>query len=171
MKKSNINDYVQLAATIGIAVGLVLVGFQIRQSNTIAFQETVSSNWATHVETQLAQFDSDVPDAIAKSMTNPDELTLAELIKINAWLTAVMSTWQGEYDTVALGGVGQASNIANQVAADAWYLFGNEITRNWYRENTYWLAEEIVQAIDKQLSTTPLGSDLEYYKRIQPDIR
>jgi hypothetical protein len=162
---SEINDRLQLAATVGVIIGLGLVVYEIRENNAIAYQQAVSGSWQNWTDLSGAQLQSDIADIFAKSMTNPDDVTLAETVKLGFWLGAHMNAWEQDLRTVKLSG-GDPTGWVTAMSKDAAWYFGNKITRGWYSENKYWLSPEYVQAIDQALEKYPLGSDLESFERI-----
>lgn len=165
MKISEINDRLQLAATVGVIVSLGLVVYEIRENNAIAYQQAISGDWQNWTDLSGAQLQSDIADIFAKSMTNPDDLTVAETVKLNFWLNAHMTAWEHDLATAKLSGRDPKDLVEAMARESAWY-FGNKITRSWYCENRYSLSAEYVQAIDQTLEKNPLGSDLESIERI-----
>ena len=139
--------------------------YEIRENNAIAYQQAMSGTWQNWTDLNSAQLQSDMADILAKSMTDPDDVTLAETVKLGFWLDAHMSAWEQELLTVKLSG-GDPTSLITAIALDAAWYFGNTVTRGWYAENKYWLSPEYVQAIDQALETYPLGSDLERFERI-----
>jgi len=165
MKFSEINDRLQLAATIGVIVSLGLVVYEIRENNAIAYQQAISGNWQNWTELSGAQLQSDIADIFAKSMTNPDDLTVAETVKLNFWLNAHMTAWEQDLATTKLTGR-DPGRLVNEMRRSVPWYFGNKITRGWYFENRNSISPEYVQAIDQALEKNPLGSDLESIERI-----
>jgi len=165
MKNSDINDFLQLAATVGVIVSLGLVAYEIRENNAIAYQQAISGNWQNWTNLASAQLQSDIADVMAKSMTNPDDMSVAETLKLNFWLTAQMTAWEQDLATVKLTGRDPERLVTALTQEASWY-FGNKVTRGWYFENRYTLSPEYVQAIDRALEKNPLGSDLESVERI-----
>ena len=165
MKPSNINDYLQLAASIGVIIGLGLVAYEIRENNAIAYQQATSGTWQNWTDLSAAQFESNIAGIIAKSMTEPDEVSLAEMVKLNFWLSAQLNAWEEDLATAKLSG-GAPSRVVDQLVVEVPWLFGNRLTRGWYEENRNWLSPEFAEAIDQKLKSVPLGSDLESFERI-----
>ena len=165
MNISKINERLQLAATIGVIVSLGLVVYEIRENNAIAYQQAISEDWQNWTELSGAQLQSDIAEILAKSMTNPDDLTVAETVKLNFWLNAHINAWEHDLATAKLSGRDPKDLVEAFARETAWY-FGNKITRGWYSENKYSLSPEYVEAIDQTLDKYPLGSDLESIERI-----
>jgi len=165
MNFSEINDRLQLAATVGVIVSLGLVVYEIHANNAIAYQQAISEDWQNWTDLSGAQLQSDIADIFAKSMTNPDDLTVAEAVKLNFWLNTHMTAWEHDLATAKLSGR-DPSNLVEGMAQETSWLFGNKITRGWYSENKYWISPEYIQAIDQTLKKNPLGSDLESIEKI-----
>lgn len=165
MKLSNLNDYLQLAASVGVIIGLGLVAYEIRENNAIAYQQAVSSNWQNWTVLGAAEFESSVSEIIAKSMSKPEEVSLAEMVKLNFWLSAQMTAWEQDLATIRLAG-DPTTGVVEELVEEVPVLFGNRLTRGWYMENKYWLSPEYIEAIDSALESLSVGSDLALYERI-----
>jgi len=165
MNGSKLHDWLNLLAAVGVLVGLVFVALELRQNNEIAYQQAVSANWNTWTGLEMSLIESDYPEVFAKSIMQPDELTLAEQITLDTWLSGVMSAWHHDYTTINLSG-GSAQSVLRELQDQVPFYFGNKFTRGWYLENRYWLSPKVAQAIDERLESTPLGSDKDYYDRI-----
>ncbi|WP_439107312.1 hypothetical protein [Congregibacter sp.] len=78
MNLSNLNDYLQTLATVGAIIGLLMVGYQVSESNRIASQQMASSAFNLWTQAAISEVESGVLNTVAKSLTNPDELTLTD---------------------------------------------------------------------------------------------
>ena len=56
MKVSNVNDYLQLGAALGVIVGLGLVVYEIRENNAIAWQQAMATGWTNWTELSATEF-------------------------------------------------------------------------------------------------------------------
>ena len=166
MKLNTINEYLQLGAAFGVIAGLVLLVYEIRENTKISYQQEVSESWSSWVEFSMAEVESGISRDIAKAMTNADELTLEEKLRLDSWLTAQVSIFVRDIDAAFLTGERDVRDAVEEMLADVPYIFGNEFTRGWYMENKDWIQPNIVRAIDEKLLSTPLGSDIAYYERI-----
>lgn len=172
MNRKNPNDLSQLIATIGVVIGLVLVLLEIRENNAIALQQAVSTNWTNWNEVYIAEMQPEFASAYAKAMENVDELTLAEKVIVNAWLFAVTGAYH--QDVIALDSRGTQDDvdyILQALAKDVSVYFGNQFSRSWYWENRHWMRPEIVEVIERELESVPIGADRDHFERLGTDRR
>jgi hypothetical protein len=172
MKLSNLNDYLQTLATMGAIVGLLMVGYEVRQSNYIATSQAASANWTNWVNTKNSQIDSNIARTIAKSMTRPDELSLEEKIELGFYFESWIYLYS--HDAVSMftltnGGEGfemtleqMIQDIKNEVPM----MFGSRFSRAWLQKNSYQIPPEIMEVIDAALEGLPIGSGLAHWQSI-----
>jgi hypothetical protein len=92
MKKSELNDYLQLAASIGVIIGLVLVGYEIRETNRIAENQAAIDMNSLYGQWTTILTDKDMAELWVKSLQNPDDLSLVDLTRLRAaYITAVQA--------------------------------------------------------------------------------
>ena len=167
MKTEKLNEIVQLAATLGVIVGLGLLIYEIRENNAIAYEQSVATTLTNWIDVTIAEMQPEFADAFSKSMTNAGELTLSEKVILNAWLTMVIVAYQQEIESSYLtGSSDDVEELLLEIAGAVPYLFGNKFSRDWYVENRYWIPGDIVKEIDRELASIPLGADLEYFDRL-----
>ena len=164
MNTEKINDIVQLAATLGVIVGLGLLIYEIRENNAIAYQHSVATNWVNWTEVTIAEMQPGFADVFAKSMTNAGELTLSEKVILNAWLATVLGAYQLEMEISSLTESGDDIELVlSDLAGDVPYFFGNKFSRDWFAANRNWIRDDMIEVIDRELESIPLGSDLKYF--------
>jgi hypothetical protein len=167
MKSEKLSEIVQLDATLGVMVGLGLLIYEIRENNAIAYQQSVATNFTTWSDLTIAEMQLEFADAFSKSMTNAGELTLSEKVILNAWLTTTIIVYQQEFETSHLtGSFEDVEQALLDIAGSVPYLFGNKFSRDWYAANRHWIPGDIVEVIDRELESIPLGADLEYFDRL-----
>jgi hypothetical protein len=167
MKLSSLNEYIQTAAALGAILGLIIVGFEIRQSNRIATQQAVSNNWSNWIASSIAEIESGVSKTRAKSMANPDDLTLEEKINLDLLLQTYVYAFHHDYTVLYWGDSSDlAEAVLGELVSDVPIMFGSRFSRAWLQENMHWMNPDIIAAIEQGLKDAPIGSDLEYYRRI-----
>jgi hypothetical protein len=163
------NEYVQTGAAVVAIMGIFLLGYEVRQGNRTALSSQLSNNWSLWVETRPALIESGVGAIIAKAMHNPDALTLAEKINLGWYLESWINLYhQNIIASVELGLDADwvESLLADEIAAEAPNIFGSRWSRAWLDENKEWMMPEVIAALEKGLRDAPIGSDLDYYERI-----
>lgn len=169
MKFSIINQYLQTLGTVGAIVGLIAVAYEIQQSNRIAGSEAAAANWSQWISSNIAMIDSDIAEIRAKAMTNPEELTLAEKVDLDMYLENWVSLYEHNTGATYLLGVeGEEDwgDLYKEATEEAQNIFGSSWSRAWLAENKNWITPQIFEAIERGLEGVPVGSDLDYYNRI-----
>ena len=68
MQKSELNDWLQVVASIGVLIGLLLVFVEIRQTNEIARAEARVSALTAWEELKRLEIESDISEIYLKSI-------------------------------------------------------------------------------------------------------
>ena len=132
MKFENLNRWLQVSANIGIVLGLVLVGFQLKQNSEIARVQLLyeESNRAIDLETEVVgELGAEV---WAKSINAPEDLTLAEIRIMEALLWSFLEQLQGTYRLAELGLLTDQDWQSRAVSEVTFYL-SDPYSRAWWR--------------------------------------
>ena len=168
MNLPRINEYLQTLATLGAIAGLLVLGLEIRQSNQIAHAEIKSANFLSLAEGTMAEVDANIADARVRAIMHPDELTLKDKMNLENYLRKWVYLFLHEFQS--LSSIGQERSdfayLEDIAAMEAPAAFGSRFSRAWLQENEYWIDPGIYRAIQRGLADQPIGSDLEYYNRI-----
>ncbi len=167
MKLTDLNEYIQTAAAVGAIFALIAVGYEIRESNRIATQQAISSNWSNWIEYAGNTVDAGISTTVAKSMTRPDELTLDEKIDLDSYLQKFIFAYHHDYIVLLYDKDTELpSLILQELAGDVPKMFGSRFSRAWFAENKIWMESNIASVIEQGIKRTTIGSDLDYYDRI-----
>ena len=79
MDKSKLVSWLQVSANIGIVLGLVLVGVQIKRSSDLTKIELLYEESRRFVELETMVVGENAAEVWAKSLEEPENLTLAEV--------------------------------------------------------------------------------------------
>ena len=168
MRFAQVNDYLQTLATLGALIGLLAVGYEVRQTNRIALAEVSSNSWTNWAVSAVAEIDSGVADTLATAMTDPASLTLADRIRLDKYFDSQI--YLHSHDVFSLSelgsGLGLHEWLLDEAARDAPGVFGSAFARAWLEENSDWIDPELYAAIQRGLEGAPIGADLDYYERI-----
>ena len=88
-----------------------------------------------------------------KSIEKPDELTTSEILRLDAWLTHIV-TIQQKY--VAMYNAGLHADPTETFLADAEYWLDGRFARAWFELNKDWLGVN-----------TPMRSEFEYLEELK----
>lgn len=152
MNTSKLNERLQIAASLGVLVGLLVVAYEIRQNTTVAQAEHSRAIYSMWVNLSGLELESEVDEALITAIENPEQLTAADKFKLNSWLTAVVSV----YDYTVLErnlGVGLIEPaIAEE---DARYYFASQYARDWFEFNKRWINPGTAEIISRVIEESP----------------
>jgi uncharacterized protein (TIGR02246 family) len=132
MEFDNLNKWLQVSANIGIVLGLVLVGFQLKQNSELARIQLIyeESNRAIKLETEVVG--EQAAEVWAKSIQSPEELTLAEIRIMEALLWSFMEQLRGTYRLAELGLLSD-EDWRNRAESEVTFYLSDPYSRAWWR--------------------------------------
>jgi hypothetical protein len=151
MKLSEINEYAQTVAVVLAIAGIVFVGLQVQQSNRFADADFISDFYDTQMALKSADIDSGIYATVAKSIEAPSQLTVGELLELNAYFINRLKLMEKILDA------GSALGILTETARDyqldqfrlnAKYNFPGEFGRTWVKSmpSSYWSPDSPLRA-------------------------
>lgn len=172
MKLSNLNDYLQTLATMGAIVGLLLVGYEVRQSNSIARSQNASASWTNWLDTANSRIDSGIAKTLAKSMTRPEDLSLEEKIDLGFYFESWIYQYEHDLSSIYVlseGGAyfqAQLESVQQEVMTEASKTFGSRFSRAWLELNSNWITPGFMELLRAAIDDVPISSGLAYWQSI-----
>lgn len=103
MNYEKLSKWLQVSANIGIVLGLVLVGLQLRQNSELARIQLLYEESSRAVELESKVIGEQAAEVWAKSIERPEDLTLAEIRIMEALLWSFLEQLRGTYRLAELG--------------------------------------------------------------------
>ena len=94
MRESKINTWLQILASLGVLIGLLLVAYEIRESNRVATSESVRGIEDCFNLISVTELETDIIELYVASIEKPGELTAVDKIKLNSYLNTVTGCFQ-----------------------------------------------------------------------------
>ena len=133
MESSKVGYWLQVGANIGILLGLVLVGFQMRQNSDLLRIQLMQQN-ADQISNRLwAGAGEEFPAVWEKHIVDPKNLTLGEMKTIDAMYWGLINRWRHQYELYKEGLL-SAEVWRNDVEVSAGPIFNNAYGRSYWRE-------------------------------------
>lgn len=150
MDFEKLNKWLQVSANIGIVLGLVLVGFQLRQNSELVRIQLLYEESIRAVELETEVVGERAAEVWAKSIQAPEDLTLAEIRIMEALLWSFMEQLRGTY---RLAEMGLLSDQDWRIRAESEVTFqlSDPYSRAWwknYSTGNNHLPEELRTVID-----------------------
>ena len=132
MDSNKLSNWLQVGANIGILVGLILVGLQMRQNSGLLRMQLMKEESASYLSTESAILGDNYADVYAKSINDPKNMTLAEqrIEETMLWSHTVFR-WTSTYRLSEMGLV-ETQQWKSEVSRDAGFFFSEPYGRAWW---------------------------------------
>lgn len=121
--------WLQVVSNVGILIGLLLVGLQMKQATEIAAAQLQSDGLVATMGAYEMLAGEGLPVAWSKAMQNAPDLTDAELAAIQAFLSREAISL---YRLESLGGIG-FNPTPGTINKWVFVYLGNDYTLRWFR--------------------------------------
>ena len=167
MQISKINSWMQLIASIGVLVGIILVARELEQNNVLAEAETVNDIYKGWENIYQFEYQNDVGSLFIKSIEQPEDLTNSEIMRLDAWLNMIVGVTARQASMYFRYGL--AYDPSEDLVTTAHFYFGGRFARAWFWENEEWLDLEpqVFEIIRREIEARPADSNFEYLEAIR----
>ena len=116
----------------------------------------------------MSVYQSDISDLFIKSIERPYDLTSSEVVKLDAYFTALMSLYGRQWSMFREYDLAYDPTVDTVFAAESY--FGGSFARAWFRENEVWLKEtnpEMTKILSREIESNPLQSEYGAAERLK----
>jgi hypothetical protein len=166
---SQLGSWLQLGGNLGILIGLILVGLQMRQSTELLELQLRKTEAENYISSDLSVLGEEWPRVWQKQFDDPKGLTLAEqrILEATLWADNVYR-WASNYRLYE-DGLTEADEWQSQVDTDIAWVLGNPYGRAWWDEVKVipTLPPELVEYVESKLKDVSPYATKEIYDRIR----
>lgn len=168
MSEIKSRDWAGIIGTFSVVAGLVLVAYQISQASLLIRAELGSQSYDRFFAIGQTYSDAAFANVWAKSLEDPKNLTLAEIIQLDGFLTSIGDTLDAEVWLFELG-IFEGSFDAD---ARQWaeFIDSSPFATAWWNEAKSGYLEGLVHLIDEHLNGQSDRFGAERYRRIRAEI-
>ena len=155
MDSDKMGNWLQVGANLGIILGLVLVGFQLKQNSNLLRVQLLYEESQSFISHERLMMGENPAVAWARSLEDPAGLSLEQARIMDAYLYAMAEQWRASHMLQDLGILGE--EWRNRVNEEAAFYLGNKWGRAWwnvYKVQTR-LPAELVSIVEAELEATP----------------
>ena len=173
MNSGKLSDWLQIAANIGIIAGLLLVGLQLKQNSDLLKTQLLYEESSRLVDLETQVVGETGAEVWAKSISDPENLSLAEQRIMEALLWSYVEQLRS---TRLLGQLGllEDAEWKARVRSDTGFYLGNKYGRAWwasFKEGNSVLAPDLIKEIDFRLSEVDTNRTAEYIRSTMDRLR
>jgi len=166
MDMDRLNRWITLGANVGILIGLILVGYEIRQNSALVRAQIVAAAFSDQKALAIAQMGDDYPNSLARSVEEPSSVTLEDVVVLQAALEARFVEFRRN---AIMEEIGVFTGRWRQDISYSSHPFTTPIGRkfwdSWYDEKIDWMRD--VQAA---IENTEPTSESEYLGSLQESL-
>ena len=167
MHKLSLESWIQIIASVGLVLGLILVAYELRENRLFAMAEARRSSISEWANVSRAQYESEIFEVYVKSFEAPEELSSAEILKMGSWMTSTVGLYDLQYRMYEIG---LADDPTADLVSDFQYYFGSRFARAWYEENKGWLSPRLVEVVDREMGRQQVETRSEYVESLRARI-
>jgi len=160
---SKLNDWLQLAAALGVIIGLVLVALELRQESNLTRAE-MGFEYHGAIEAVHRSMQSETTSrAMAMACENPLEMTMQDHLIVESFFTEVWTALFSRENYMQLRGVFiDDLQISASWVADI--MFRCEYGKDWFQVNREDVFEPLLPFLDAMLEN---GTHRNYHNDIE----
>lgn len=163
---SKTNSWLQIAANLGIVVGLLLVGIQLKQNSDLLKIQLLYQESDRAMQLEALLVGENGAEVWAKSIEDPEHLTLAEQRIMEALLWSYTEQLRSLRRLAELGLL-DSTDWRLRVKTEAGFFYGSRYGTAWWKNfsgDDGLLPKDLVDAVDEHLSQYSTNYTLEYIK-------
>ena len=172
MDSDRVTRLLTLVANVGVIVGLIFLVLEMRQTSAIATAQArleYAAGWRSVDESRQ---DESFSEVFTKSIENPGDLSLNEVVQLDAYYSGILDQMLSAQSTREAGLVdGPLSDIGDTVGA---IYFSDEFARSWWRQvRSDWSTppgNEFQKTMDEAIMVGELGRARRIYDGIQTEL-
>ena len=160
MNTTQAANWLQIFGNLGLLIGLILVALQINQATYLVQSQLVSDQYSDRMNARGVMMGEKPADAFAKAVVDPELLTDAELVVMDAWMAREISYW-ARVKILSDTGVYPAV-IWEQHRTEADYALASKFGRTWWALSRDQYAQNdagFASAIDAVVQALPEDDD------------
>ena len=167
MPKFNWRALGEIVGLLSIVASLLFVGFQLKQDQTLGRSDLASDSFNGMSQISQTFSDSEFSVMYAKMLKEPQQLSIEEMIQINAFLTQVSDLIARECYLTQIGVYVECDNLAHDSIRR---YFGSAYAQAWWRISDTRTVVELPDWIDEEIYNTSQQAEVERINSIQEEI-
>ena len=148
--------------------GLILVAYEIRQNTEFAIAEASREIYRGWTEVASSELETNIGDIYVQSVEDPESISSADIFKLNAWYTMVMSQYEL---SDAMSRLNVPGTFLGIMESDIEYYFMSEFSRLWFEQNAIWIRPDNAKRISNFIETTPVSTEWRFAEQIKTQLK
>lgn len=162
MDATKLGDYLTVVGNLGLILGLILVGYQIKQTNDLAQLQLMSDGFALGAAVDFSYIGENAPEVLAKVDDKPSDLSDQDILL----LERIFRVKLGEaWRNTQLRKAGMSNSTEIHAAQDLAFEFNSAFGRMYWDTSKDFvpLSQSFVAEVDRNF-TLSIPSKVDFYR-------
>ena len=168
MNTDRVNQWLTLGANVGVLAGIVFLALEIRQNSELARLQFSEDQQALWQEGEMMVFGDSIAAVWAKSVIEPESLTLAELRMLDAYLAFQLSI-PSRVLQLEQAGLLDAGTTEESVKSAIPFFFDSEFAKAWWEVEGRTWSSDLVELADPVVQGVPTNQTVNKLLKIQSE--
>jgi len=172
MNSENLKYWTTLLANLGVFAGLLFLVLEMRQNSAIATAQARMDYAAAWRSIDVSRQEKIFSELINKSLTEPEALSVAEIIQLDAYYWGIVDQMLNAY-AGAQAGV-RLTSFEGMVSQTVALYLANRFARNWWQQVREGFANsetrEFLRVVDDAIAAMDEADDSNRYENLQRDM-
>lgn len=164
MKANEINDWLQVAASVGVVIGLVLVALEVRENSRVATEQAITamsggySNFLTRLDNPASR------EILLRAMEDSSELSPEESLHLVSLYLDLVNAAEADFILGESRGLSADASVNDALPTVIW--FANRHGRQFWQGTRDIYTPEFAAVIDKAIAGDADGIALNWLELV-----
>lgn len=169
MNKDRLDKWFSVVGHVAVIIGLIVVAFELRQGAAVANGELTTQFMTNWQEIDRSRQEPSFAEIYAKSIENPENLTLVEKVQLDGYYLLVMNQLELARMLVDLNLFERT--YESILRENVRIIFATPYSHAWWKSFSMDADATTVSIVNDELSRTPIDADQKRYERISTSLQ
>ena len=162
MKAKQLNDWLQVMASVGVVVGLMFVALELRENSRVATEQGISAMSGAYSNFLSRLDDPSTRDVLIRAMQDTDEFSLEESLQLASLYLELLNGAEADFVIGESRGLSSDISVTNALSATIW--LSNRHGRAFWENTRIIYTPEFAALIDSGMDGRANGLGIGFLK-------
>ena len=162
MKSKQLNDWLQVGASIGVVVGLMLVALELRENSKVAREQGISAMSGAYSNFLSRLDDPSARNVLIRAMEETDEFSLEESLHLSSLYLELLNGAEADFVIGESRGLSSDISVTNALSTTIW--LSNRHGRAFWKNTRIIYTPEFAALVDSGMDGRADGIGVGMFK-------
>lgn len=168
MDKNKLDKWLNLIGNMAVVIGLIIVAFELHQNSVVANGELSSQFMTNWQELDRSRQDPSFAIVYAKSIEQPEALTLAEMVQLDGYYSTAMD--QLELSRILVKKELFFSSYDEIVRPNVRFFFTTPYAQAWWKSYKVFMHPTTISIVDDEIEKISSVAAQEFFDAIETKL-